>query len=97
MFAIMIPVLLTPTIVLLFVMQKKAAKAGMVSAGASGLKRRGHTDEDLTFIQLARRSIVDVDLFGLILLGFAFALILLPFNLVAAASNGWRNPSSYHD
>jgi len=32
-----------------------------------------------------------IDGFGLILLGFAFSLILLPFSLYAGADNQWKN------
>jgi hypothetical protein len=32
-----------------------------------------------------------IDGFGLILLGFAFSLILLPFSLAAGADHGYKN------
>lgn len=34
-----------------------------------------------------------IDAFGLILLGFAFALLLAPPTLTTTAANGWKNPS----
>lgn len=34
-----------------------------------------------------------MDAFGLLLLGFGFALLLLPFSLTGSADNGWKNPS----
>jgi Na+/melibiose symporter-like transporter len=39
------------------------------------------------------QGIIDIDLVGLILLGFAFAMILLPFTLRRSAKGGWTNPS----
>jgi MFS family permease len=38
-------------------------------------------------------GVIEIDLVGLILLGFAFAMILLPFTLRRSAKDGWTNPS----
>lgn len=85
MFAIMTPILLLPAIGTLFTMQAKAKRLGMVSAGGSKMARVGELDAETTdgrlYLRLAWKGIIDIDLFGLVLLGFAFALILLPLNL----------------
>lgn len=95
MFAIMIPVLLTPTIWTLYGMQHKAKKMGMVSMGDSGLARKQGVDMKgfNQYRSLARTAVIEMDLVGLLLLGMAFSLVLLALNLAPAASGGWSNPS----
>lgn len=87
MFAIMIPVLLAPTILTLYIMQRKANKLIAASGGAAQLKEKG------SVLRTAWYGLVAVDLPGLILLGFAFSLILLPLSLAESADGGWDNPS----
>lgn len=95
MFAIMVPVLLIPTIWTLYGMQHKAKKMGMVSMGDSGLTRKQGVGikSFQQYRSLARAAAIEMDLVGLILLGMAFSLILLALNLAPAASGGWSNPS----
>lgn len=51
-------------------MQFKAKKQGMISMGHSGLARKGLLDKDVpSFVRLAWKGIVDIDLLGLVLLG----------------------------
>lgn len=40
-----------------------------------------------------KQVILEVDLFGLILMGFGWSLLLLPFSLYAGAKGEWKNPS----
>ncbi|KAH8803311.1 putative siderophore iron transporter [Xylogone sp. PMI_703] len=40
-----------------------------------------------------KRNLEEIDAFGLILLGFGWSLLLLPFSLKTYADHGWRNPS----
>jgi hypothetical protein len=95
MFAIMMPVLLIPAIWTLYGVQRRADKLGAISFGEAGMARREgikvHTGSD--YLRLAWRGILDIDLVGLILLGFGFALVLLSFNLAKTAKGGWSNPS----
>ncbi|KAI7548086.1 hypothetical protein KC331_g4624 [Hortaea werneckii] len=96
MFSIMVPVLLIPAIITLFGIQHKAAKHGMVSIGDSGFARKGDLEKmgkKPSIPQITWQAVIDIDLFGLILLGFAFAFILLPLTLARSATNGWANPS----
>lgn len=107
MFAIMMPVLLSPVILLLYYLQWKAQKLGMISLAHDGIKRRGGGGgsasqetttittkySKLSILQIIKQSSIDIDLIGLILLAFGFALILLPFSLANNSKGGWSNPS----
>ncbi|KAK4609653.1 Siderophore transporter [Fulvia fulva] len=95
MFAIMVPVLLIPPIITLYAMQHKAKKLNMVSMGGSKLARTGQVNNinKKSYLQLAWQGIIDIDLLGLLLLGFGFALILLSLNLYTTAKGGFSNPS----
>ncbi|KAJ0304032.1 hypothetical protein Brms1b_011400 [Colletotrichum noveboracense] len=92
MFAILVPVLLVPAILTLYAMQRRGEKAGMVTIADSKDVRTGTseaTPKNLVYwAKLAYRGLV-----GLILLGFAFSLILLPITLAKSADGGWKNPS----
>lgn len=90
MFAIMIPVLLTPAIATLYYIQNKGKQMQLERQGPAA--ESGPTDWR-THVQRIRIALIEIDMPGLILLGFAFALILLPFTLAKGASKGWANPS----
>lgn len=95
MFAIMMPILLIPAIWTLYGVQRRADKLGAISFGEAGMARREgvkvHSGKD--YLNLAWRGVIDIDLVGLILLGFGFALVLLSFNLAKTAKGGWSNHS----
>ncbi|KAF4950457.1 hypothetical protein FSARC_13194 [Fusarium sarcochroum] len=97
MFTILIPVLLAPAILTLYTMQRRGEKAGMVTMADSKDVRKGvseATPKNLTYwAKLAYRGLIDIDIIGLILLGFAFSLILLPITLAKSAKGGWHNAS----
>ncbi|RMZ77074.1 hypothetical protein DV738_g4605, partial [Chaetothyriales sp. CBS 135597] len=97
MFAILVPVLLLPAILTLYAMQRRGEKAGMVTIADSKDVRTGRSDaapKGLAYwAKLGYRGLIDIDIIGLILLGFAFSLILLPITLAKAAKGGWSNPS----
>jgi MFS family permease len=97
MFAILVPALLLPAIFTLYTMQRRGEKAGMVTMADSKDVRTGRTEatpKNLTYwAKLAYRGLIDIDIVGLILLGFAFSLILLPITLAKSAKGGWNNPS----
>ncbi|KAK7045369.1 hypothetical protein VNI00_007618 [Paramarasmius palmivorus] len=46
-----------------------------------------------TWSQRLKQALSEIDAFGLILLGFGWALLLLPFSLKTYAKGGWKNPS----
>ncbi|KAK1709437.1 hypothetical protein CaCOL14_001153 [Colletotrichum acutatum] len=97
MFAILVPVLLIPAIFTLYAMQRRGEKAGMVTIADSKNVRTGVSEapsKNLVYwAKLAYRGMIDIDIIGLILLGFAFSLILLPITLAKSADGGWTNAS----
>jgi MFS family permease len=95
MFAIMMPVLLVPAIWTLYGVQRRADKIGAISFGEAGMVRREgiKVRSGKDYLNLAYRGVIDIDLAGLVLLGFGFALVLLSFNLAKTAKGGWSNPS----
>ncbi|KAJ5691892.1 MFS general substrate transporter [Penicillium macrosclerotiorum] len=46
-----------------------------------------------TWFRSLQSNLEEIDAFGLILLGFGWSLLLLPFSLKTYADGGWRNPS----
>lgn len=93
-FAVMIPICLAPAIGILCVIQHRGKQLGAVTIASSKVVRMsGQLPRDKSWLQVFWQGLIDVDLSGLILLGSAFALILLPFNLRSSAAGGWSNPS----
>ncbi|KAK1232837.1 hypothetical protein PQX77_004003 [Marasmius sp. AFHP31] len=78
MFAILVPAALSPLIITLLWAERKAKRLNLAPPAPK-------TD----LFDLAHQ----MDLFGLMLLGAAIALILLPLTLARGAENGWKNPS----
>ncbi|KAI0353438.1 drug:h+ antiporter [Trametes cingulata] len=91
MFAILVPMSLSPLIITLFWGERKAKKLGLVDAPqprsdlVAPVKVRA--------LQRAWLFAEQLDLVGLILLGSAVALILLPMTLAQRAEGQWSNPS----
>lgn len=50
-------------------------------------------NETKSWTQSVRNVLDEIDAFGLVLLGFSWSLLLLPFSLKTYANGGWRNPS----
>ncbi|KAL1710002.1 major facilitator superfamily domain-containing protein [Schizophyllum commune] len=63
----------------------KEGPRGLVTSAAPEVKE--------TWPQLLKRSLIEVDAFGLILLAFGWCLLLLPFSLKTYAKGHWKNPS----
>ncbi|KAL5338676.1 hypothetical protein BJX70DRAFT_388411 [Aspergillus crustosus] len=97
MFAILVPALLVPAIITLYAMQRRGEKAGMVTLADSRDVRTGAaeaTPKSLNYwAKLAYQGFIEIDIIGLIILGFAFSLILLFFTLAKDSDGGWSNPS----
>lgn len=113
MFAIIMPVVLGPAIVVLIRLDRRAKKDGTVNMASSASDRRalreqasseglGEPDRIVvaptaaageTRVEACRRNLEEIDAFGLVLLGFGWALLLLPFSLKTYAHDGWKNPS----
>ncbi|WVQ81108.1 hypothetical protein IAT38_003230 [Cryptococcus sp. DSM 104549] len=97
MFIIMVPVCIMPVILVLFWAGWRAKKLGALSLASSSYARRhalGQTDEPKrTFTQNVVRYWRLMDAFGLLLLAFSWALVLIPFTIYKTADKGWKNPS----
>lgn len=90
MFAIIMPVTITPAICIMLWLDHKANKEGKISLNAYGQERQVL---DRNWAKTIKNALIEIDAFGLLLLGFGFSLLLLPFSLKAYAENGWKNPS----
>ncbi|CAE7200818.1 unnamed protein product [Rhizoctonia solani] len=99
MFAIIVPAIMAPAIVTLFAADRRAKKHGELAFGASLSERRRieKADEEVAPRQPLWVQFKDVaikmDLFGLVLIGFIFGLILFPISLAKTVRGGWSNPS----
>ncbi|KAL2708418.1 Sit1p [Kluyveromyces marxianus] len=99
MFAIITPVALTPAILLVSYLDHEANKRGEVPIGTDPLAQSKQYIEKegvegfKAKLMLLKSALIEIDAFGLILLGFAFSLILLPCSLYPYAKEGWSNPS----
>ncbi|CAE6334929.1 unnamed protein product [Rhizoctonia solani] len=99
MFAIIVPAVMVPAIITLFTADRRAKKNGELAFGASPNERRRieKTDEAAVPRQPLWLQFKDVaikmDLFGLVLIGFIFGLILFPISLAKTVRGGWSNPS----
>ncbi|KAI0076314.1 drug:h+ antiporter [Panus rudis PR-1116 ss-1] len=95
MFAILVPAALSPLIITLFWGEQKAKKLGLVE---EALRRAapGYVEpakQHYTLRQRVWRFAEALDAVGLLLVGAAVALILLPLTLSQTAKGGWSNGS----
>ncbi|KAI0367339.1 drug:h+ antiporter [Pilatotrama ljubarskyi] len=91
MFAILIPVSLSPLIITLFWAENKARRLGLVKAAAPRADLEPKVQ--VPFLRAAWTIAEQLDIVGLALLGTAIALILLPLTLAQNAKGMWHNPS----
>ncbi|GAA5990182.1 hypothetical protein JCM11641_004247 [Rhodosporidiobolus odoratus] len=96
MYAIIMPFVMGPAIILLFWLEHRAEKEGLAAAA----KPNAHDDGKITaaspLLSRDRRVLLawlELDGFGLILLGCGWSLLLLPFSLSSGAKGGYNNPS----
>ncbi|ORY68053.1 major facilitator superfamily domain-containing protein [Leucosporidium creatinivorum] len=95
MFAIILPVCTSPALYILFWADMKAQKLGAVSIAspAYALNEAAKLQDKKSWSASLLETLVIIDGLGLVLLGFAWSLILLPFTLSASANGGWKNAS----
>jgi hypothetical protein len=99
-FAILIPAVMTPAIIILFIAERRAKQAGILSFAASPEERRRY-DKGETSIPLppllsrVKRFCLQIDLPGLVLVAASFALLLLPLTLAKTADDGYANGSLF--
>ncbi|KAJ7073237.1 major facilitator superfamily domain-containing protein [Mycena belliarum] len=95
MFVIIVPACIAPIVLVLFWADWKAKKIGALSVASSSYARRklAGKEEHRSVAQTVLHYARIIDAFGLLLLGTAFALVLLPFTLYTEAKDHWKNPS----
>lgn len=82
MFAIIMPAVVIPAVLVLFHFEHQAQK--LVPKVVKPKK---------TLLQIVWESAIQIDALGLVLMGFGWSLLLLPFSLQPYAKGGWSNPS----
>lgn len=93
MFAIMIPATICPAIVVLLWLDSRAQKQKKLNLATNELKKNIGPITKNKWFNTIWTTVLEIDLLGLLLLGFGFSLLLLPFSLASGASKGWKNPS----
>ena len=93
-----VPVCTLPVIFALFWLSLRAKKLGIHSAAdagaaAEGAEKAAPEAPKTLFLQRTKEILIELDAFGLILLGFGWSLFLLPFSLEGEAEGHWNNPS----
>ena len=96
MFAILVPATLLPLIITLFWAERKAKRLGLLDASLNQLRSApkvapARVDSGETIWTKISRVSGQLDLIGLVLLGAAVALILLPLTLAETAKDHWKN------
>ena len=93
MFAILVPAALTPLILTLFWGEREAKKLGLVHAPPP----REDLAPPVKLGRLQRMWLFaeQLDLVGLVLLGTAVALILVPMTLAQRAGGSWHDRASF--
>lgn len=90
MFCIIVPVGLIPIVSFLFYYEQKASKLGVVKSKS---EKEGIQMEKINVWTKIFNILKEFDVMGLLLLGFAISLILLPLSLYKTAGDSFRNPS----
>jgi hypothetical protein len=87
MFAIIMPVVVAPTLVILFWADIQAKKMGV---GVRSPEAQAARDQRSWF-QATKDFAEDIDALGLILIGSSWSLLFIPFTLSTTADRGYAN------
>ncbi|KAI5476529.1 hypothetical protein MNV49_007539 [Pseudohyphozyma bogoriensis] len=90
MFCIILPVAMSPALIVLFVGDYRAQKLNLASISRSEVD--AETEQRTTW-QNVRYYWTRMNGLGLLLMGFAFAMLLTPITLSTTAKGGYKNPS----
>ncbi|KAI9572565.1 MFS general substrate transporter [Boletus coccyginus] len=93
MFAILVPVSLSPLIITLLWAEYKTKKLGLVETTEPLSDDSQDVASNDAVLRRLQRTAAQLDLVGLILLGAAVSLILLPLTLSQTAEDQWKNAS----
>lgn len=88
---IIVPVVMSPALVVLFYADIKAKRLHVLEGPAAVTSGVAARIESRSPLKILIKIWSAIDAFGLILLGFAWTLLLLPFTLSASANNGYNN------
>ncbi|KAI0666516.1 drug:h+ antiporter [Trametes maxima] len=91
MFAILIPVSLSPLIITLLWAENKARRLGLINPVSPHANTEAKSETPI--LRRIWNVAEQLDVVGLIILGTAVALILLPLTLAKGAKGMWHNPS----
>lgn len=91
MFAILVPVSLSPLIITLLWAEYKTKKLGLVETTEPLSDDSQDVASNDAVLRRLQRTAAQLDLVGLILLGAAVSLILLPLTLSQTAEDQWKN------
>lgn len=91
----MVPVVMSPALVVLFYADLKAKKLIALEGPTADTSGPAATvTETRSTLQVLIKICSAIDALGLVLLGFSWTLILLPFTLSASAADGYQNRMS---
>lgn len=90
MFAIIMPVVVCPATYILILSQRQAHD--LTTEDEKVIYKRQFSFKR-NWKKFILRLIIEADILGLLLIGFGFAILLLPFSLQSGAEGGWKNPS----
>ncbi|KIK37724.1 hypothetical protein CY34DRAFT_15510 [Suillus luteus UH-Slu-Lm8-n1] len=96
MFAILVPISLAPLIITLLWAERKAKKLALLDSPTHTRTRSVSTPRSLkheSTLTRFLRSAEQLDLVGLVLLGFAVSLTLLPLTISQTVNGQWKNGS----
>lgn len=85
MFALIMPVSIVPAITVLMYFDSRTQKAKQLEVG--------YEKPQKNWKALIKTGLIEADAFGMLLMGFGWSLLLLPFSLYPSAVGGWQNPS----
>ncbi|CDR42191.1 CYFA0S08e04676g1_1 [Cyberlindnera fabianii] len=89
MFAIIMPATVLPSVLIMIYLEHRSTEE-QIALGNDEREEKRTWSQTRSFIW---KGLVEVDIIGLMLLGFGWSLLLLPFSLRSTANNGWENPS----
>jgi len=97
MFCILLPLAISPALVVLLIGDRRAKKLGALSLASSSYARRQYLasqsgpQEQRTALQSCLYYWSRLNGFGFLLMGFAFVLLLAPMTLNTTATGGYTN------
>lgn len=97
MFVILLPLAISPALIVLLVGDRRAKRLGALSLASSSYARRQYLTsqvserENRTFLQSCLHYWSRLNGFGFLLMGFAFVLLLAPMTLNTTAKGGYTN------